>query len=98
MSSHSQRPLLRVDDIYGIRIGDTMITKKKVINYYFIIIGIFAIAFIAASGSSKTNIVTSNVHNVKSILSTRIVKQNSAIDNNTTTVINTSPNLGDIKE
>ena len=71
-----------------------MITRKKVINYYFIIIGIFAIVFIAISGNSKTNIVTSNVHNVKSILSTRIVKQNDIV---TKTNNSTSINLGDVK-
>ena len=70
-----------------------MITKKKVINYYFIIIGIFVIAFIVVSGSSKTNIVTSNIHNVKSISSSRIVKQNNIKTINT----NLISNLGDIK-
>lgn len=52
-----------------------MITKRKVIEYYLVIICFFAIAFIIISGNRKTNIVTSNVHNVKSVLSTRIVKQ-----------------------
>ena len=51
-----------------------MHTFKRVIKYYSLIIGIFAIAFVLVSGNKKTNIVTSNVHNVKSILSTRIVK------------------------
>ena len=48
--------------------------KQKVMRYYFVIIGLFIIAFIVASGNKKVDIVTSNVHNVKSILSTRIVK------------------------
>ena len=52
-----------------------MITRKKVIKFYFIIIGIFAIAFIIVGGNKKTNIVTSNVNNVKSVLSTRIVQK-----------------------
>ncbi len=51
-----------------------MITKKRVIKYYLIIIGVFAIAFIILGGNKKTNIVTSNIHNVKSVLSTRIVR------------------------
>ena len=67
-----------------------MVTKKRVLKYYLIIIGIFAIAFIIVGGNSKTNIVTSNIHNVKSVLSTRIVKQN-----NVTTKIVT--NTGDIR-
>ena len=40
------------------------------------IVSIFVVAFIIAGGNKKTNIVTSNVHNVKSVLSTRIVKNN----------------------
>jgi len=52
-----------------------MTTKKRVMTYYLIIIGVFAIAFIVLSGNKKIDIVTSNVHNVKSVLSTRIVKQ-----------------------
>ena len=67
-----------------------MITRKKVLKYYFIIISVFAIAFIILGGNKKTNIVTSNINNVKSVLSTRITKQ-----------INNSPklvtNVGDIK-
>ena len=67
-----------------------MITFKRVIKYYLLIIGIFAVAFVLVSGNKKTNIVTSNVHNVKSVLSTRIVKQN-----NISTKIVT--NVGDIR-
>ena len=52
-----------------------MITRRKVIKYYLVIICVFAIAFIIVGGNKKTNIVTSNVNNVKSVLSTRIVKQ-----------------------
>ncbi len=51
-----------------------MITRKRVIRYYLVIIGIFVIAVIILGGNKKINIVTSNVHNVKSVLSTRIVK------------------------
>lgn len=67
-----------------------MITRKKVIKYYLIIIGIFVIAFIIVGGNKKTNIVTSNVHNVKSVLSTRIVKQKSV----STKIVT---NVGDIR-
>ena len=63
---------------------------KKVLRYYLLIIGIFAILFIAVSGNKKTNIVTSNIHNVKSILSTRIVKQNTV----STKIVT---NVGDIR-
>ena len=48
---------------------------KKVGAYYLFIVGLFVIAFIVSSGNRKVDIVTSNVNNVKSILSTRIVKQ-----------------------
>lgn len=67
-----------------------MITRKKVIKYYLLIISIFTIAFIIVGGNKKTNIVTSNVNNVKSVLSTRIVKQN----NNTEKIVT---NVGDIR-
>ena len=73
-----------------------MIMQKKVIRYYFVIIGIFAIAFIGVGGNKKTNIVTSNVHNVKSVLSTRIVKADSETDkkSKTSKIIT---NLNDLK-
>lgn len=67
-----------------------MITRKRVIKYYLVIFCIFTIAFIGLSGNKKINIVTSNVHNVKSVLSTRIVKQN-----NVSTKLVT--NVGDIR-
>ena len=50
--------------------------KKRVINYYIMIIVLFAVGFIIIGGSNKTNIITSNIHNVKSVLSSRIVKKN----------------------
>ena len=65
--------------------------KQKVMRYYFVIIGLFIIAFIVASGNKKVDIVTSNVHNVKSILSTRIVKQNTVSTKLVT-------NVGDIRK
>jgi len=67
-----------------------MITRKRVVRYYLVIFCVFAIAFIGLSGNKKINIVTSNVHNVKSVLSTRIVKQN-----NVSTKLVT--NVGDIR-
>ena len=76
--------------MYSIREGDKMITRKKVFKYYFIIISVFAIAFIILGGNQKTNIVTSNINNVKSVLSTRIVKQN-------TTSTKLVTNVGDIR-
>ena len=68
-----------------------MNTQKKVIRYYFIIIAVFVVAFIIAGGNKKTNIVTSNVNNVKSLLSTRIVKQNTVSTKLVT-------NVGDIRK
>lgn len=67
-----------------------MVTRKRVVRYYLVIFCVFAIAFIGLSGNKKINIVTSNVHNVKSVLSTRIVKQN-----NVSTKLVT--NVGDIR-
>ena len=55
----------------------------KVFRYYLIIIGFFAIAFIVLSGNRKVDIITSNVHNVKSVLSNRIVREE---DNSNTNV------------
>ena len=52
-----------------------MITRKRVIKYYFLIIGIFAMAFVVLTGNRKVNIVTSNVNNVKSLQSTRIINK-----------------------
>ena len=69
-----------------------MITRKRVIRYYLVIIGIFVIAVIILGGNKKINIVTSNVHNVKSVLSTRIVKSE---DNTISTKLIT--NVRDIK-
>ncbi len=68
-----------------------MITRRKVIKYYALVLGIFAIAFILVGGNKTTNIVTSNVNNVKSVLSTRIVKQNNEITRIVT-------NVNDIKK
>ena len=48
--------------------------KNHFLKYYFFIIGLFCIAFIIVSGNKKISIVTSNVNNVKSIQSKRIVK------------------------
>jgi len=67
-----------------------MTIKRRVLKYYLIIISLFVIAFIVVGGNSKTNIVTSNIHNVKSVLSTRIVKQK----NETTKIVT---NTGDIR-
>ncbi len=53
-----------------------MITRRKVLRLYLVVIFVFAIAFIIVGGNKKTNIVTSNVNNVKSVLSTRIVQKN----------------------
>lgn len=68
-----------------------MITKRRVIKYYILISCFFVVAFIIVGGNKKTNIVTSNVNNVKSVLSTRIVKQS-------TTLPTLVKNVNDIKK
>ncbi len=73
-----------------------MKVRQKVFKYYFIIIGLFAIAFVVASGNQKVDIVTSNVHNVKSILSTRIIQtEDTTVKSITTPKLITS--LNDLK-
>ena len=47
--------------------------NNYVFRYYMFIIGVFCIAFIVVSGNRKIDIVTSNVNNVKSIQSNRII-------------------------
>ena len=49
-----------------------MKTRKRVIKYYLLVVSLFVIAFIVLSGNQKTNIVTSNINNVKSLQSKRI--------------------------
>lgn len=49
--------------------------RKKVINYFASIIFIFVIAFIIVGGNNKINITTSNINTVKSIQSSRIIKE-----------------------
>ena len=67
-----------------------MITRKRVVKYYFLIICLFAIAFIVMSGNKKINIVTSNVNNVKSLQSTRIINKPSSLTPKSKLVTNTS--------
>ena len=67
-----------------------MRTKKRVMKYYFLILGLFMIAFIIASCNKKMNIVTSNVNNVKSIQSTRIVNQTTTFSPTAKLVTNTN--------
>lgn len=67
-----------------------MITGKRVMKYYFLIIVFFAVAFIILSGNKKMNIVTSNVNNVRSLQSTRIVNKTNAFTPKTKLVTNTS--------
>lgn len=59
-----------------------MLYKKKnhVLRYFIIIIGLFIMAFIVATGNKKVNIVTSNINNVKSIQSSRIVTERDVLD------------------
>ena len=67
-----------------------MKTKKRVMKYYFLILGLFAFAFIIASGNKKVDIVTSNVNNVKSIQSTRIINKTTTFSPKTKLVTNTN--------
>ena len=71
-----------------------MVTRKRVMKYYFLIIFFFVVAFIIVSGNTKTNIVTSNINNVKSLQSTRIVNKTNVFTRNTKIVKNTN----DIKQ
>ena len=66
-----------------------MKTKKRVIKYYFLIICLFVVVFIIISGNKKINIVTSNVNNVKSIQSKRIINKNNNFSSKTKLVTNT---------
>lgn len=49
--------------------------KRKVINYFMIIFFIFILAFIVVSGNSTRSVTTSNINTVKSIQSSRIIKE-----------------------
>ena len=67
-----------------------MRTRKRVIKYYFLIIVFFVVAFIVASGNKTINIVTSNVNNVKSLQSTRIINKPSVFTSKAKLVTNTN--------
>lgn len=72
---------------------------KVIFRYYLFIIGLFTIAFIIVGGNQKVNIVTSNVNNVKSILSTRIVKpENSVAPSKLVTNTNEIRNYGSLNK
>lgn len=64
--------------------------EKNVLHFFVIVIGFFVIAFIFISGNKKTNIVTSNVNNVKWVQSSRIVHE---VEN-----VKKVTNTGDIKK
>ncbi len=49
--------------------------KKAIIRYFSLVLYIFLIAFIILTGNKKTKIVTSNINNVKSIQSNRILHE-----------------------
>ncbi len=53
--------------------------KKALLRYFFIIVYVFVIALIIITGKQKSNIVTSNINNVKSIQSSRIVHEQETI-------------------
>ncbi len=46
-----------------------------IVKYFLFLIGIFVMAIIIVSGNKKVSIVTSNINNVKSIKSSRIIKE-----------------------
>lgn len=54
-----------------------MVYQKKthVLHYFLFILGLFIMAFIVMTGNKTINIVTSNVNNVKSLQSSRIVTE-----------------------
>lgn len=67
-----------------------MKTQRRVIKYYFLIIIFFMVAFIIVSGNKKMNIVTSNINNVRSLQSTRIVNKQNTFTPKTKLVTNTN--------
>jgi len=67
------------------------VTKKKtgVLQYFTLLIGIFALTIIIIDGNKKTSIITSNVNNVKSIQSSRIYHEKEIEVETTKKVTNT---------
>ena len=58
-----------------------MVKKKNNVIYYFLFLCmIFFMCFIVVSSNKKMSVVTSNINNVKSIKSSRIVNETSEID------------------
>ncbi len=72
-------------------------TNRRVLKYYLLIIGLFGIAFIIVSGNRKINIVTSNVNNVKSLQSIRIINKTNS-DNAFSYKTKLVTNTNDIKK
>ena len=67
-----------------------MVTRKRVMKYYLLLIMLFVMGVIILSGNTKTNIVTSNVNTVKSLQSTRIINKTSKFTSKTKLVTNTN--------
>ena len=63
--------------------------KKNVIIYFSLVIYVFILAFIIIAGNKKTNIMTSNVNNVKAVQSTRIIHEDN-VETYTKLVTNTN--------
>ena len=74
-----------------------MIRKKAIIRYFSFIIYGFVLALIIVTGKERSSIVTSNINNVKSIQSSRIIHEYS---DNTFKTFNTKlvTNTQDIKK
>lgn len=61
--------------------GDDMIKKKNnVLKYFLFLFIIFIFCFVIIDGNKKINIVTSNINNVKSIKSSRIMNESVEYD------------------
>lgn len=60
--------------------------KNHVLKYFSFLICIFIVAVVIMDGNKKTNIVTSNVNNVKSIQSSRIIHEVESIKKVTNTL------------
>ena len=72
--------------------------KKAIIRYFLVIFYIFVIALIVITGNKKSQIITSNVNNVKSISSSRMVKENHGDLNTTYRLNKLVTNVNDIKK
>ncbi len=64
-----------------IRKGDVMKKRKNaVLKYFLFLIMLFVICIIIVGGNKKVSVITSNINNVKSIKSSRIITESKEIE------------------